>query len=1257
MNQMRSRAWGILIVVAVLSLVSASSAFAQVVNGTISGSVVDSTGGVLPGATVTATETATGVSRNTVTNLDGVFRIEALPVGGYTIKVEMSGFSPINVTLPNPLSGREVRDLGKLTMQLGGLSQTVEVTAAVTPVQTTESSRKATITAEDVKSIQIKGRDIFGLIQIVPGVQDTNLNRDYATRVSATSVTINGTNSYNKDIRVDGMNIIDEGGCGTVTVNVNMDAVQEVQVVSNGYTAENGRSTGGMISLVTKSGTNEFKGSLFYNGRRDKFNSNDFFRIVQNQEKPLYAVNIQGYSFGGPVIIPKVYNSRTAAQKKLFFFVSQEFATNRRPTETERANLPTALERNGDFSQTFITTGSGANAAYSVGPIFDPLTGLQFPGNKIPAYNSSPNCGKTFSCITPLGQAMLNLQKMPNGILNTQAGNLYSSNSAYDNTPEQDRSNSVLRIDSVLTPKTRMSFRVVKDRDYLWSYNSFSPGAGHTYLTSPGLVLSSNVTQVLRPTIVNEMTFGWVHHRFGFMPGAEDSTNDDYDYTQLYAANVLPGQTIPRLRPFGAYSDPPKLSKFGGPQQDQWPYAPIYSASASSRGNLGGYMNNCDCPLPRLNMSARVSFDDSLTIARGRHNYKFGISTELDHKTEPGSANYMGNFAFTDDANNPLRTRNGYASMLIGAYTTYTELTARVDKAVRHWQTDAFAQDSWRISPRFTLDYGLRMQHSGSQYEVNDNHTGFYPGQWNAAQAPRIYRLVCTTANYVNTASCAAANQRTIDPANPAVRLPAAFNGNIVPNSGNVINGVSTEGISGKKEGTYVLFPAISWAPRVGFAWDLTGDGKTALRASTGVFYNFAGSSSAQGFQYAYAGGCPVSCTKQIRWARFEDITAAAQGGGNFVESPTNGVVGGLEVPNGHSYNANVAFQRDIGFNTVAEVAWVGNWLYSPGRNVDQNRLPLYVFGNVANLFNGTTAAVNNLRSVYGKYPGMGSVNEFIPELYNQILNYNAMQLTVTRRLSHGLQMGVAYTYAKGNGYSGYDPYTEEIGGPDLVRAYYYGPTAEDRTHNLVVNYSYNVPTFTDIPVIKQLASDWQISGITKMLSGAGVTPACSSNGTGVNNTRPSLTDGLNTACQLTGIDPALNLTQDQDELAYDAQHFNPAAFAFAAPTDIDPVTGIARKGALGSPGTLRMFRNPTWTEWDLTISRRFGITAFGRGDSGLRLQFQVFNLFNSVQFSRMNATMQFTGPGNTVLNSPNVGKFDQTIPARIMGLTARFDW
>ena len=265
---------------------------------------------------------------------------------------------------------------------------------------------------------------------------------------------------------------------------------------------------------------------------------------------------------------------------------------------------------------------------------------------------------------------------------------------------------------------------------------------------------------------------------------------------------------------------------------------------------------------------------------------------------------------------------------------------------------------------------------------MNDNHSGFMPAQWQASKAPRIYRRVCTTPNYVNTQTCAANNQRTIDPANPGVFSPAACNGNIVSGSGSIINGISTDGIPGQKEGTTCSSPASAGRRASGSHGTSAGDGKTALRASTGIFYNFRRVEQRAGLHLCLRRRLPgVMHPASIRWGTFQDIANAASGGTTFVESPTNGVVGGLSIPNGHSYNANVAFQRDLGFNTVAEVAWVGNWVYSPGQNVDQNRLPLYVFGNVDNLFNGTTASVNSLRAVYGNYPGMGSVNQFIPDL------------------------------------------------------------------------------------------------------------------------------------------------------------------------------------------------------------------------------------------------------------------------------------
>ena len=195
-------------------------------------------------------------------------------------------------------------------MQIGGVTETVTITSEITPVQVADSSRRSTLTLEDIAAIPTKGRDIFGMLGVLPGVQDTNLNRDFTQWRSAISITINGMPSQNKDVRVDGMNIVDEGGCGTAYVNLNMDAVGEVQVIANGYTAENGRNNGGVISMVTKSGTNQLRASGYYNGRRDKFNENDYFRKAAGQAKPLYRVNISGYGVGGPVVIPGLIDSR-----------------------------------------------------------------------------------------------------------------------------------------------------------------------------------------------------------------------------------------------------------------------------------------------------------------------------------------------------------------------------------------------------------------------------------------------------------------------------------------------------------------------------------------------------------------------------------------------------------------------------------------------------------------------------------------------------------------------------------------------------------------------------------------------------------------------------------------------------------------------------------------------------------------------------------------------------------------------------------
>src|SRR5262249_32404073 len=306
--------WVRVFVVVLLCVAAPRGVIAQR-TGTLTGLVVDETGTSLPGATGTATEAGTSSVRSVVSNEVGLFRIAALNPGRYVLKVELSGFKPVTVADINLLS-LENRDLGKVSMALGSIEENLTVTAEVTPVQISDSSRMMTITLEDLTNIQVKGRDMYAMLNLLPGVQHTNLNRDFATWTSASAITINGAPTINKDLRVDGLNIVDEGGCSTGFVNLNMDAIGQIQVLTNGYTAENGRNNGGVISVVTKSGTSQLKASGWYNGRRDRFNANDYFREVNNLPKPLYRINISGYALGGPVVIPGIADGRDSRSGK-----------------------------------------------------------------------------------------------------------------------------------------------------------------------------------------------------------------------------------------------------------------------------------------------------------------------------------------------------------------------------------------------------------------------------------------------------------------------------------------------------------------------------------------------------------------------------------------------------------------------------------------------------------------------------------------------------------------------------------------------------------------------------------------------------------------------------------------------------------------------------------------------------------------------------------------------------------------------------
>jgi hypothetical protein len=756
----------------------------------------------------------------------------------------------------------------------------------------------------------------------------------------------------------------------------------------------------------------------------------------------------------------------------------------------------------------------------------------------------------------------------------------------------------------------------------------------------PGNLLTGAFTQVISSHMVNEVTAGWSQNHWGFKVGT--SKLNFGDYTDYYRQNV--GIDPPRLEPFGAYGDP----HLGKVQTDEYPYFPNMAFSGGDRAGLSQYRpSGGNGPLPRQNENFRYTFQDDLSWTRGHHNLKFGFFTERDSKTEPGSNNYSGVYDFGHNADNPLSTGNGYANALLGVFTNYTELTNRIDQEVRHWQSDAYAQDSWRVSPRVTVDYGLRVTHAGAVYEARNMNSAFDPNLWNRSQAALLYRPACTT-GATGTAACAANARRAIDPRFPTVFLSQVYVGNTIPGTGSITNGMFTGGVEGKKSGWYYDMPAISWGPRGGVAWDVTGDGKTAIRAAAGIFYNFINRS-----QYLYNGGALIARERVVRNATIDDVAAVAQGGTQFAESPqTANLPGGAEIilhgkqmPQGKlepekNYQANIAFQRDIGFSTTAEVAWVGNFGRKFWRTKTGNNIAPYAYADPANLFRNEPISANFLRR---DYPGMGQTRYLTTD--DDILNYNAMQVSVQRRLHRGLQMGLAYTLSKAEGIQGWDYLTEELYGKEGLRDRYYGPPSasqnQDRRHIMVINYSYAIPNpLKNVRFLKVATDGWEASGLTQFTTGNALDPSCGTNIAGVAFSDPSLS-GVGIRCELTGEPIFSGFTPDPALAFEDQPHFNLAAFRRPAPN--------GNVGNLGN-APIGVLRHPSTWNWDFTLARRVKIAR----SANLRVQLQVYNLWNQVEFRTLNANYTFSATGNT---QANTGKYTETTNPRNVGLTLRLDF
>ena len=1196
-----------LLLLAGLILAASFSAFAQ--EATLVGTVTDPSGAAVPNANIAITNTDTGLVTHTMTNDVGQYVVPKLHIGHYQVSATGQGFKVAQQKgIVLQVGDRRRADFA---LQLGGTQETVTVEAAPVSVQADSNEISTVITGTQITQLESNGRSLYSLANLTPGATSNQVDFQVPTPMGGDSnISFNGQRVAHSLYMVDGAEAADRGGSGSI-VMPSEDSLAEFRILSSNYSAEYGLSSGSTVTSVIKSGTNQLHASAWWFGRNDYLNARNYFNPRENANGTLNKVsalrfNLWGFNVGGPLTLhPHGGNHKT------FFFYNMEWRRL-----IQGAQLTTGVP----LASTYPTAnGADLNAAVNFTQTNLLNTTLHAPfdcqvstavANQFAAagqalsncstntlapfvYNGNQNVINP-ALIDPNALALMNAGVFPK----PTSGNLFIGGpNAPTNVKEE-----IGRVDHTFNSKFSVyghwiSEQILQtDIPTRWTGGANLPTVGDTF-GNPSYSAVVHAVHTINPRLLNEIAFNYDGNRIDMLPMG------------LYKLSQAPGFAQHRY-----FASPTNV-------------LPVINLNAG--GHTGSRFDaNWN---PWINAANDYQFRDDVSWTKSSHQLKFGGSWANFRKLQPLQVSTQGNFSF-----NAGFTGYDYADFLLGLASGYSEAALKDD---RHWNSISWAayfQDDWRATSRLTLNLGLRWDGIPHTSEINGQMSNFYPNLWNASGAAAAFApgsgmgfanangtQICTGAGTPLLSgqpnpNCTGANPFLATGPNPALGgLQFYTNGLGVPGSNGITNGLVNNYWN-------------NWGPRIGFAYDLTGHGRTILRAGIGTFFE-----RIQGNDMYQAGGnnlfggstsvSNVSLSDPHVGVDQNNVTISAA----VLPVTVNGIteLSKTRYKNPTNYQYSLGVQQELGSRSVFSIAYVGNQgrFESYAQEIDMPAL-----STVPSLFNASTGKYLGTANLYRPYLGYSSIKV---DQNGQNSHYNSLQVLLNSHARKDLQFQFGYTWSRavdpatGNGGDGFDLNT--VTNPYAGWRYDVGPSALDRTHVAFINFIYDIPLFRNSSngFTKSILGGWQMSGIINMMSGLPLN-------LGISASNSVCQAVPNCALRPNQTGPVSYPKSDTHSSSGNGtiQWFNPSAFA------INKLAGL-NTATWGNSG-FDSLRGPGRDNWNLAMFKTFA--------AGERLRFELraesYNTWNHTQFRGI----------NTTIGSSSAGQANSAFDPRVFQLGAK---